>query len=537
MKLIKFTLALAVFGLFHAKSPAQLLITNGLAAYYPFNGSANDVVGTNAGTIYGGVTLASDRFGSNNAAYTFNGVDGYIDIGNPIGNSPAFFTETAWVKIISRETTGIVPEDVIITKRQTGSAGVGWPTLAVASSGPNAGAGEIIIDAYGYLVKAAGTTKPPTNTWFFLCAVRSNNTYRVYLNGVLERTLDDSQPLSSSESMHLMHHGAWGTYCNGMLDDVRIYNRALTSTEITELYASETLPHAAAGIATTVNGFLVSVSLTDHGGGYTNAPLVRIVGGGGSGAQAVAVINNGVVTAINIINAGGGYTSTPRIIIDPPFISNPVLGIARTSFLTFSNLTIGVNYQLQRFVSYYWVNQPTSFSATNTQYTQIVSDAVSSGDYRLVTAPVPAQAFATPQVVNGFVVGANVIAGGSGYITPPIVRIIGNTGSNATAVASVNSGAVTSIAIMNPGFGYTGSVGIEIDPPPIVGLSPAVLPMVLLDLSSLVPYLNYQVQFKSDMNALWENLNAGSFSPTEVTNSQYFFATNGAGFFRLKQMP
>src|SRR5277367_6826618 len=103
------TLTTAFLAVFLTNAIAQSSLTNGLVAYYPFNGNANDASGNgNNGTIHGGVVLAPDRFGSNNSAFTFNGVDGYIDIGNPVGNSPASLTETAWVKIISRATTGII---------------------------------------------------------------------------------------------------------------------------------------------------------------------------------------------------------------------------------------------------------------------------------------------------------------------------------------------------------------------------------------------------------------------------------------------
>ncbi len=97
----------------------------------------------------------------------------------------------------------------------------------------------------------------------------------------------------------------------------------------------------ATATATLSGTFVVSVSITEGGSGYTNTPLVRIIGGGGSGAGAYAVVSNGVVTSITVTNAGYGYTNAPLVVIDPPFISNPVLGIAPMSFLTFSNLTIG----------------------------------------------------------------------------------------------------------------------------------------------------------------------------------------------------
>jgi hypothetical protein len=238
-----------------------------------------------------------------------------------------------------------------------------------------------------------------------------------------------------------------------------------------------------------------------------------------------------------VINAGYGYTNAPQVVIDPPFVPNPVLGIAPMSFLDFSNLMVGGNYRLQKFTSYYWSNQPAGFTAANASYTQIVPGVAGSDDYRLAFSPVPAQAFATPQVFNGFVVGATVTAGGSGYVATPAVNIIGDVGSNATAVASINGGAVTGITITSAGIGYTNLVTVQIDPPPATALSPVVLPMMRLDSANLAPYDNYQIQFKPDITGTWANWNGGLFSPTGATNSQYLFITNGAGYFRLQYTP
>ncbi len=58
---------------------------------------------------------------------------------------------------------------------------------------------------------------------------------------------------------------------------------------------------------------LAGVTLTSGGSGYTSAPSVAIVGGGGSGATATAAIANGAVTEITLVNAGFGYTSAPTV--------------------------------------------------------------------------------------------------------------------------------------------------------------------------------------------------------------------------------
>jgi hypothetical protein len=58
-----------------------------------------------------------------------------------------------------------------------------------------------------------------------------------------------------------------------------------------------------------------------------------------------------------------------------------------------------------------------------------------------------------------------------------------------------------------------------------------------LDFTNLSPYDNYQIQLKPDISGEWGNWNGGLFSPTGVTSSQYFFITNGVGFFRLQYLP
>ena len=287
----------------------------------------------------------------------------------------------------------------------------------------------------------------------------------------------------------------------------------------------------------TTNGFVVAVTITDAGIGYTNTPLIRLIGGGGSGAQAGAVLSNGVLIAVSVLDAGFGYTNAPVLVIDPPFIPNPVLGIAPMSFLAFSNLALGGIYQLQQSVAWYWSNQPVSFMATNALYTQTVAGVAGSGDYRLAINPVPAQAFAIAAVDYGFVVGATVTRGGSGYITSPAVTMVGGGGTNATAVSQIAGGVVTNVAITSAGIGYTNPPTVQIDPPPAAAVSPAVLPVMRLDSASLAPYHNYQIQFKSDIGGTWADWNGGLFMPTDVTNSQYVLITNGVCFFRLQYVP
>ena len=68
-------------------------------------------------------------------------------------------------------------------------------------------------------------------------------------------------------------------------------------------------------------------------------------------------------------------------------------------------------------------------------------------------------------------------------------------------------------------------------------MSLTVLPVMRLDSASVSPYDKYQIQFEPHRGGAWSNWDGRLFSPTDVTNSQYIFITNGVGFFRLQYVP
>jgi hypothetical protein len=297
------------------------------------------------------------------------------------------------------------------------------------------------------------------------------------------------------------------------------------------------VPRAATATATVVNNFVVGATISDGGFGYTNTPAVRIVGGGGNGAQAVAVVTNGRVIAVNILNTGYGYTNTPVIVIAPPFIPQATMGIAAMSMLRFASLAVDTNYQFQCFSGGTWLNVGAAFNAVSSTFTQYVSGTASANSYRLAATPVPSQAYATPQVVNGFVVGATVTSGGSGYTANPLVTIVGEGGgSNATAIATVSSGVVTGITITSTGFGYTNPPIITIAPPPANAFSPSVTQAMELDLGGLSPYDNYRLEFTPEAGGAWSNLGI-PFTPTSATGTQCVNVSGNAGFFRVRYVP
>jgi hypothetical protein len=105
-------------------------------------------------------------------------------------------------------------------------------------------------------------------------------------------------------------------------------------------------PHKAKATAQVVNGFVVGAALTDSGCGYTNAPIVLVQGGGGSGATARAIVSDGRVTAIQMTGAGCCYTNAPRIVISsPPMV--PTVEIVVSKIKVIQNVVLGSKYVLE----------------------------------------------------------------------------------------------------------------------------------------------------------------------------------------------
>ena len=226
--------------------PASL--QSGLIAYYPFNGNANDASGNgHNGTIVNAV-LASDRFGNPNNCYSFNGINSYITITNSFDLSPVGdFSISVWL----RQNSSSLPE-VIVSKSLAGDNSTGW---FIALEPPN----WLQFQAAPYFESNSPTIiRPPTNEWDHatFTFTRSTGLCRSYLNGVLvdSRTRNYSSSVSPRNltigAQEYWSVGQYNYFFNGQLDDIRIYNRALSASEILSLYNSSLpVPAPSSGMA------------------------------------------------------------------------------------------------------------------------------------------------------------------------------------------------------------------------------------------------------------------------------------------------
>ena len=201
----------------------DLNIDKGLAAHYPFNGNANDESGNeNHGAVYG-ATLAEDRFGNRDSAYSFDGVDDYIEIPHAESlNMRDQISISYWVKL---ETSApyYYPYHII---EKYGSWGIGQREW------------QMVGGIEGYAVFSEDNLE--SEIYYNFVLTFDGSILKLYKNGVLEDTHNyvGEIPLTDSNIMISNYEPRpdLDYHFDGIIDDIRIYNRALPEAEIASLY-------------------------------------------------------------------------------------------------------------------------------------------------------------------------------------------------------------------------------------------------------------------------------------------------------------
>lgn len=195
--------------------------TNGLVGYWPFNGNANDLSGFgNNGTV-SGATLTTDRFGAANSAYSFNG-SSYISVGNfPITRNT--FSITFWFN--TTDTT-------LIQRPVTHN----WPNGAFSTDlSPQYGFGAAIQNVSSSQTNIYGVGNPRKNNWYHYALTYDGSILKLFVNGSLVSSSLTGIGLKTINTT-LFFGGNPSFFFKGKIDDIRIYNRAISSLEISESF-------------------------------------------------------------------------------------------------------------------------------------------------------------------------------------------------------------------------------------------------------------------------------------------------------------
>jgi hypothetical protein len=213
------------------QEPYALTVGYQPVAYWEFDeGSgtvANDLAGTNPGTVYG-AKWVDGRIGG---ALRFNGVDDYVDCGNAQVLAPEKMTVTFWMFM-----EGKTSYQYILGKAKD----MGLEQDYAFSTG---GDGKLKF-AFGEKTKAVSVLSKgqmALGQWVYVTATRDGATACLYLNGQLENSATYSFAVTNKgQSLRIGSIGLpepeWAGFFKGMIDDVRIYDKALSAEEIQELY-------------------------------------------------------------------------------------------------------------------------------------------------------------------------------------------------------------------------------------------------------------------------------------------------------------
>lgn len=212
--------------------------TTGLIAYYPFNGNADDESGFgNNGSVVG-ATLTTDKAGSTNNAYFFDGASSYIGISHDSVFDVDSISISVWIY-------QMVPPSgyhngLVISKNHPSNSQNNNHDISILVDSIYEAMGDYTIWLYstttGIVYSQSGTFN--NSGWHHIVFTSNGGTeHRLYIDGNFERELNylDWTLNGNSFDWCIGSAGLDGWYY-GKIDELRMYNRVLDSTEINELF-------------------------------------------------------------------------------------------------------------------------------------------------------------------------------------------------------------------------------------------------------------------------------------------------------------
>jgi hypothetical protein len=202
--------------------------------------SADDISGNgNHGTYYGGMGTVADTSNGGVKAYSFDGSDDYVETPFILNPASGDFSCTCWAMLNSSASS------IAVMSQQLGSGGRAWLYRD----------GNALASFLGGTLTSSANhfTNSTYGVFQHFALVYSGNTLKLYVNGTEESS---ATVTAESEPSSGMKFGSGKTtfYWDGRMDDIRTFDRALTTSEITALAskrgyevpaaASGSIPHA-----------------------------------------------------------------------------------------------------------------------------------------------------------------------------------------------------------------------------------------------------------------------------------------------------
>ncbi|GAB6042408.1 LamG domain-containing protein [Endothiovibrio diazotrophicus] len=210
-------------------TPAHADLNDGLVAHYTFSGSADDISGHGNFGAVSGAQLTTGRAGDANGAYAFSGVGESIEVADSDSlDITGAITLSAWINPAEQRTQYLLVKGTNVNGDE--AAPYGLSTSAT---------GDVIfaIRPDGALSQTRSTGYD-LNEWNHVVGTYDGATATLYVNGVLAASRQVSGALSATTLPLLIgtRLGLASDTVNGTLDDLRIYNRALSADEVAQLH-------------------------------------------------------------------------------------------------------------------------------------------------------------------------------------------------------------------------------------------------------------------------------------------------------------
>jgi hypothetical protein len=294
--------------------------TNGLVGYWPFNGNANDESGNgNNGTV-NGATLSADRFGDLGKAFSFDGVDDFIYVSSAFYDISINHSINIWVSVADLNN---VAQYLWNTSPHPGEAFVyNWGAVDnnvtyCLGNGTN-GLWTITCGVENDFLSNS------QNEWHLYSMVYENGNWSIYVDGQLSSTYANSNLPSGIYSIYFgdIAFSDYHETINGSLDDIGIWNRALTADEVLALYnGCNVAPLTVSGNVTPTQFTQETYTYPNTVGSTYNWTVTNgvIVSGQGTNSIDVTWANTGIgsvsVVETNASNCSGDVVNYDVVVI------------------------------------------------------------------------------------------------------------------------------------------------------------------------------------------------------------------------------
>ena len=312
---------------------------NNLLAYYTGDGTPNDALGNYNGTLVNGTTYGTGKI---NQGFSFDGVNDYVNLGDNFDNDGTQAQSVSfWVKLINSTSN-----QLLVGKQNNAVPYNGWSVTIYSSK-----------IYYGFLnnvpsiaIATENTQVLTTGVWYHIVATyngsKNASGIKVYIDGslgtqnILSDTLGSNSSSASGIKATISSRNGSILPTNGLIDEVGIWDRVLSESEVTELYNNGNGKQYTPPVVSTPSIITDGLVLNLDAGNTSSYP--------GTGTDWFDLTSNGndgvLLNGASYITDGGGSISFDGV--------NDVVQVNDNDLFSFGNGTSDSPFSVETWVNF-----------------------------------------------------------------------------------------------------------------------------------------------------------------------------------------